>query len=367
MSRPRQLKNVGNAVIAAPGSTINTSLPAPSVFAPSFPVGDMLLKNVHIRLYGNENNVGAGSGTAIVNGPALLLRSMIFETDKHGRIIDNVDGLTLSLFNQARQKTVNYQTLGSLAAAGTPAFEANFELQLESMFCFRPYDSVVDLKNAKPALTVQAGLYADLNNAGFATTNDIQNLAYNVAVEVLNGPVVEPGATDQQGNPMLAETPDWMPYMTSKAVTSTTTAAGSLIDLTWGDRIIRRIMIQQRDTTSASARALLANTVITTTGSVGLLVNSFPWGDRIQWGQLLARNKGDFAFETISSGYGFLDFDDTGRYGDYLSVLSRDAGTVQLYVDITGVANSSLFISQECYKAIPDAALRPSQLQARSK
>lgn len=367
MSRPRQIKTVGNQVIAAAGSTINTSLPAPSVFTPTFPVGDMLLKNVQLRLYGNENNVGAGSGTAVANGPLLLLRSLIFETDKHGRIIDNVDGLTLALFNQIRQRTSNYQTLGSLAAAGTPAFEGNFELQLESMYCFRPYDSVIDLKNSKPALTVQAGLYADLNSTTFATTSDIQNLAYQVAVEALNGPVVEPGMTAPDGSPMLAETPDWMPYMTTKAVTAATTAAGSLIDLTWGDRIVRRILIQQRDTTSGSARILLANTNIVSTGAVGLLVNSFPWADRVQWAQLQARNKTDFQLETVPSGYGVLDFDDTGRYGDYLSVLSRDAGTVQLYVDITGVANSSIFVSQECYKAIPDAALRPSQLAARGR
>lgn len=367
MSRPIQIKNVGNAVIAAAGSTINTSLPAPSVFAPSFPVGDMLMQNLHLRLYGNENNVGAGSGTAIVNGPALLLRSVIFETDKHGRIIDNVNGLSLELLNACRVGTRGYQTLGSLAAAGTPAFEANWEFQFASRYAFRPYDSVIDLRNAKPQLTVQAGLYADLNNAGFATTNDIQNLAYNVAVELLNGPVVEPGATAADGKPMLPETPDWMPYVGTKTQTSATTQAGSLIDLTWGDRVLRRLLIEQRDTTSASARALLANTVITSTSSVGVLVNSFPWGDRIQWAQLQARNKYDFSLETIPSGFGILDFDPTGRYGDYLSVLSRDAGTVQLYVDITGVANSSLFITQEAYKAIPDVALRASQLAARGR
>lgn len=362
MSRPIQIKNVGNQVIASSGATINSSLLAPSVFAPTFPVGDMLMHSLDIRLYGNENNVGAGSATAEANGPYRLARAITFETDKHGKIVDGVDGLSLELLATINNMGARgYQTLGSLAAAGTPAFEANIHIDLSTKFGFRPYDSALDLRFAKPALTVQAGVYTELNDAGFATTNDIQNLAYNVMARILNGPIVEPGGT------AIPETPDWMRYYGVKKYVSTATTTGATIDLTWGDRIFKKIMLTQRGTAAGDVGQLLANTVLTSTASVSLLVNSFPWGDRIQHGQLQATNKADFGLETVPSGYAVLDFDSTGRYADYLSVLSRDAGIVQLQLDVTGVASSELWIVQDCYKAIPDGALRASQLAARGR
>lgn len=360
MARPIQIKNVGNQVIAASGSTINTSLPAPSVFAPTFPVGDMLVQSVHVRLYGNENNVGAGSGTAVSDGPMRLARSITFETDKHGKIIDGVDGLSLDLLQALNRGTRGYQTLGSLAAAGTPSFEGNVKLDFATAGAFRPYDSALDLRFARPTLTFQAGLYADLNNAGFATTNDIQNLAYNVSMRILNGPVKEPSS-----NVDLPETPDFMRYVGVKKYVSTATTTGATIDLTWGDRIFKKLIVTQRNTAAASLGVLLANTVVSGTAPISLLVNSFPWTDRVQNAQMQAENKTDFSLETVPSGWTTLDFDSTSRYADYLSVLSRDAGIVQLQLDVTGVASSELWIIQDCYKAIPDAALRASQLALR--
>ena len=119
--------------------------------------------------------------------------------------------------------------------------------------------------------------------------------------------------------------------------------------------------------TPAVPHTELANTVIVPTGLVGVEVNSFPWGDRVQNGQLQDYNAKKFNVPAWPNGWSVLDFDETHQYSDYLSVLDRNNGTADLIVDVVAPgAGEHLWIYLESLKPIPDAALRPSQLRAET-
>jgi hypothetical protein len=365
MSRPLQLKEIVNTSVATAAAPIPAGGGfAPTVITQGMPTGDLCIYEWFIRAYGTIVLTTAAAGTVAANGSEIFIRGITLQTDKHGKVMDTIDGLGLFRMNQFRYGTAPFDV--NVGAATTTA-GANFETNLVMPMAngsslpeyIRPYDSLLDLARARPTVIVSTGAPTDLITGGTYTVETVGPYNIELQARILNGPMVEPG--DPLGR--VSELPEWMAHWEMIRYNITAAATGLRIALPYGDRIYRRIYISQR---LSSTFAEVNNTVIGSTGLVGIEVNSFPWGDRIQNAGLQSFNKQNFQVETMPNGWTVLDFDDTGRYSDFLSVLDRNNGTCNLIVDVLAPATPSLWIYLESYKPIPDGALRASQIAARA-
>jgi len=365
MSRPLQYRSVNNTSIAtSAGPIAATGNLSPFTITQGMPTGDLMVYEWYLRFYGTHVLTTSAAGTVTANGSEIFIRQITLASDKHSTIVDQVDGLGLFRINQFRYGTAPYNVTAATASTSAGQnIETNLVLSMSigsSLPTYiRPYDSILDLSRSRPYVVVQTGSPAgDIITGGTNSVNTVGPFSLEIDARVLNGPIIEPG--DPLGR--TPETPEWMPHL--QLIRYTITAAGNSIriPLPYGDRIYRRVYISQRtSTTFAEAN----NTMIAGTGLVGIEVNSFPWADRMQNATLQAYNKLNFQTETLPAGWTTLDFDETGRYADFLSVLDKNNGTCNLIVDVLAPANPSLYIYLESYKPIPDGALRSSQLAAR--
>lgn len=366
MSRPLQFKSISNTSISTAGSPIpvggNLS---PIVVTTGMPTGDLCVYEFFLRFYGTHVLTTSAAGTATAMGSTQFVRSVSLATDKHGNVCDGIDGLGLYRMNQLRYGTTATQVLGATAqptTAGEP-IETNLIIPCAGAGnlpeYIRPYDSILDLARARPYFTIQTGVpSSDITTGGTNSVNTVGPYNVEIDARILNGPIVEPFDPANR----VPETPEWMPHWQMQRVVVSAAQNSVRIPLPYGDRIIRRIYLSQRLTTTF---AELNNTVIDPAGLVGIEVNSFPWGDRVQNATLQSVNKLNFQCETMPTGWTVLDFDDTGRYADFLSVLDKNNGTCNLIVDLLFPTTPSLYIYIESYKPIPDGALRATQLAAR--
>lgn len=367
MARPLQYTALSNNALASAASPVPAAGgAAPMVISQGMPTGDLCVYEWYLRFYGTNVLTTSSAGTVTTNGSEIFLRSITLQTDKHGIIVDNLDGLSIFRLNQMRYGTAPFDV--TVAAANTSAgqsLETNLVLPMaqgaSNPQYVRPYDTILDLFNARPTLIVQTGAPAgDIITGGTNSVNTVGPYNLELDARILNGPVVQPG--DPNGR--TPETPEWMPHYQLLKYSVTATGTATRIPLPYGDRIYRRIWLSQRLSTTFAEQN---NNMITTASLVGVEVNSFPWGNRMQQGTLQAFNKLNFQAETMPTGWSCLDFDDTGRYADMLSVLDQNNGTCNLVVDLTTGSNYQLWIVLESLKPIPAAALRPSQLQAAAK
>ncbi len=370
MSRPLQYTALSNNTIATAASPIAAAGgQGPTVISQGMPTGDLEVYEWYLRFYGTQVLTTSSAGTVTANGAEIFLRAITLQTDKHGVIVDALDGLSIYRLNQMRYGTAPFdaQVAGANTSAGQ-TFETNLVLPMaqgaSNPQYVRPYDTILDLKQARPTLIVQTGApNADIITGGTNSVNTVGPYQLELDARILNGPIVEPGQVSAQGQALTPETPEWMPHYQLLRYSVTATATSTRIPLPYGDRIYRRIWMSQRLSTTFAEQN---NNMITTTGLVGVEVNSFPWGNRVQQGTIQAFNKLNFQAETMPTGWSCLDFDDTGRYADMLSVLDQNNGTCNLVVDLTTGSNYQLYIILESLKPIPQAALRASQLAQRA-
>lgn len=371
MSRPLQYTVLSNNSIATAAAPIPVAGgQGPSVITQGMPTGNLEVYEWYLRLYGTHVLTTSAAGTATLNGPEIFVRGVTLQTDKHGVIVDALDGLSIYRLNQFRYGTLGFDVMPAAAqptTAGEP-FETNLILPMavgtSNPQYVRPYDTILDLFGSRPSMIIQTG--APNNDITTGGTNSVNTVGpYNLELDarILNGPIIEPGMVNAKGQALTPETPTWMPHYQLLRYNVTGTGTQQRIPLPYGDRIYRRIWLSQR---LSSTFAEQNNNMITTTSLVGVEVNTFPWGNRMQQGTLQAFNKQNFQAETMPTGWSCLDFDDTGRYADMLSVLDQNNGTCNLVVDLTTGTNYQLYIVLESLKPIPQGALRPSQLVAQA-
>lgn len=371
MSRPLQYTALSNNTISTAASPIPVAGgQGPTVITQGMPTGDLEVYEWYLRFYGTHVLTTSAAGTATVNGSEIFLRAITLSTDKHGTIVDALDGLSIYRLNQMRYGTAPFDVTVAAAqptTAGEP-FETNLVLPMaqgaSNPQYVRPYDTILDLKQSRPTLIVQTGApNTDITTGGTNSVNTVGPYNLELDARILNGPIVEPGQANAQGQALTPETPEWMPHYQLLRYSVTATGTSTRIPLPYGDRIYRRIWLSQRLSTTFAEQN---NNMIVTTGLVGVEVNSFPWANRVQQGTLQAFNKLNFQAETMPTGWSCLDFDDTGRYADMLSVLDQNNGTCNLVVDLVTGANFQLYIILESLKPIPAQALRASQLAQRT-
>lgn len=348
MGRPSLRKFVNRLDIAA--TAIGASQPSPSVVQVGFPVGNVLYKKLSLSFRGAMALTASGAGSITTRGGLQFLRSLSLETDKHGRIVDGLDGILLGDMQTIRKGTRPPNTDISNASSGTPTFAYALEIPFFDPASARPEDLGLDMYGARPTLTTQVGVAGDFISGGTYTVQNVTSFPQEIHAEV------DPGPVDPADGPLL------MPYWGVRKEPITSTATQYQIILPYGDRVYKRIYITQRDGVTLES---LSNTVVGANASdrLSLKVNGYSWVDSVQWLALQDQNSQDYGLTAMPTGVAVLDFVQARARGhmlsNALSVVNNVAGTIELDIDVTTASGDQLWIGMECAKPIPPAALRP--------
>ncbi len=333
------------SVIAA--STATSVTPALQVRDQNFPSGDVGLRSITIRY--DATMGGTATPTRITNGHIFYLNALTVETDKHGKIVDAVDGLLLYVMNMFDFQTAGLATALSSTPADTDTPSASWKVPFSLFRGLRPYDTNLDMVNSRMKVSSQYGPGTNL------WTNTAGSPVILTNVQSIEGKIL-PGPLDSDPKSAGRETPDYMRCFEQAIIPITATATRFQIALPFGDRIWRRIFITQRNT---SSKIEMSN-VIAATAEVSLYINNIPIVDRRRFCDIQAENKLVYALETLPTGVAVIDFDDDEqeRIFDMLWSLTTDSGNCYLYIDVTTQTNASLLLGFDSLKAIPAAARR---------
>lgn len=349
MSKPIQERFLTNKAAASIGLT----QVSPLVISDGLPTGDEAIYALHCRVRGALDLTTASAGTAVTNGVQVFVRNVRVETDKHGILVDNLDGLSMYRFNQIDLGTLPDDLQVTTMTTGTPALDYTFRIPFADKNFLRSYDTLLDVMKSRMTVTVTLGIVTDMVSGGTYTgTFVVTTPSIDVWAEVIRNPNPVSGVVN--GVEFTSELPIMQRSIEVRKFDVTSTSTGYKFPLPYGDRIYRRIILQQRNSSSLAELA----TVITATQNIGIEINGFPWIQAIPWAAQNARNKQDFQMETLPTQIACFDFSQEGRIGDMLNTLSADQGTMNLVADVTSVSNGQLWVIMDCLKPIPPAARR---------
>lgn len=325
------------------GGAITATAPAAVQSGQGLPTGNMLLTDL---VLGSNQNLTIGTGTTPqTDGELLLVDSVYVDTDKHGPIIENVDGLGLSRMLQliygARPQT-------TAIAASTANYYSGWRIPMaipENAHALRPYDTALDLNNARMTARVQYNaLGVALGTVGTATSTP----TVNWGGRLLYAP------TDE-------ELPIYVPVFKLKKVAITATTTGFQIPLDFGGLVYGAIGIAQRNSSTLAERT----DVIAANAKIRVDVNGRDAVLPMEYRDLQAYTKQANELETHPPAWAFLDFySQTGRVNDAIDTVGQQ-GNMNLYIDVTTQTNAAVWVYTWGFKPIPPTALRPSQLTGK--
>lgn len=322
-------------------STLGTGTPAPDTISTGWPVGDLLYKRLVIRV----RAVTSVNTAMVTDGRPIQVRNVQFYTDKHQNIVENTDGLMLQFMSWYYGQEGQANPVSSTSAADATYYMV---LPFEDVRGARTLDLALDMLKSRPTLTLTYGPAADIESTGGTT---LSNLDTNEFAQI------DPGAVD-----VPADLPLMMPFITTLKIPINSTATAFVIELPYGDRYYKAIVVSQRN---GSTLAALNNTVIgatLATDKVSVKVNGFPFYDRVTWEAIQNTNLFDYQKYNVAKGVGILDFtrlQATGyRLSETLSVASQNLGRIWIEADVTSVSNGQLWIGILAAKPLPEGALR---------
>ncbi len=332
------------AVIGA--STATSVTPSLQVRDQNFPTGDVAIRSLTIRY--DATIGGTSTPVRVTNGHIFYLNALTVETDKHGKIVDAIDGLLLYVMNQFDFGTVGQATALTSTPADTDTPSCSWVVPFSLFHGIRPYDTNLDMLKARMKVSSQYGPGTNLmTNTGGSPV--ILTVNQSIEGKVLPGPLK--GA--DQPDP---EVPLWIRSFEQSVFPITATTTRYQIALPFGDRIYRRLFITQRN---LSTKIEMSN-VVAATAEISLYVNNEPFVDRRLFRDIQAENKLTYNLETLPTGVAVIDFDADmqERVFDMLWTLTTASGNMYLYIDVTTQTNASLLLGFDCLKPIPAAALR---------
>lgn len=325
------------------GGAITATAPSAVQSGQGLPTGNMLLTDL---LLGSNQNLTIGTGTTPqTDGELLLVDSIYVDTDKHGPIIENVDGLGLSRMLQmiygARPQT-------TAIAASTANYYSGWRIPMaipENAHALRPYDTVLDLNNARMTARVQYNaLGVALGTVGTATSTPTVNWGGRLVY----------APTDE-------ELPIYVPVFKLKKVAITATATGFQIPLDFGGLVYGAIGIAQRNNSTLAERT----DVIAANAKIRVDVNGRDAVLPMEYRDLQTYTKQANELETHPPAWAFLDFySQTGRVNDAIDTVGQQ-GNMNLCIDVTTQTNAAVWVYTWGFKPIPPTALRPSQLTGK--
>lgn len=332
-------------------NTATSVTPALQVRDQNFPSGDQALRSLTIRY--DATISGTSTPTRVTNGHIFWLNAITVETDKHGKIVDAVDGLLLYVINMFDFHTAGAATALTATPADTDTPACSWIVPFSLFRGRRPADTNLDMLKARLKVSSQFGTGTNLwTQAGGSPV--IATLTQSIEGKILPGPVYVNDGDGGAGS--KSELPLFVRSFEQMVVPITATATRFQIALPFGDRIWRRLFITQRN---LSTKVEMSN-VIAATAEVSLYLNNIPIVDRRRFCDIQAENKLVYAIETMPTGVAVLDFDMDEEEGvfDMLYALTTDSGNMYLYIDVTTQSNASLLLGFDCLKPIPQQALR---------
>lgn len=349
MSKATQSRNIDRvAVLSSPGSATAPSL---QVRDQNFPSGDQALRSLTVRYDATVS--GTSTPTRVTNGHIFYLNAITVETDKHGKLVDAVDGLMLYTMNQFDFGTTGQATAMASTPADSDLPSASWIIPFSLFRGMRPYDTNVDMLKARMKVSTQYGAVTNLWTQAGGTPLVVTN-NQSIEAKVLPGPLVEKDGDKGPGS--LSELPLYIRSFFQNSVPITATETRKQIPIPFGQYIYRRIFITQRN---LSTKVEMSN-VISATAEVSLYINGVPVVDRRLFRDIQAENKLTYGLETLPTGVACLDFDADmqERIFDMLWSLTNDAGNIYLYIDVTTQTNGSILLGFDALQLVPPAALR---------
>jgi hypothetical protein len=297
---------------------------------------------------------GTSTPTRVTNGHIFFLNGLTVESDKHQKIVDNLDGLLFYTMN-----TFEFGTTGrATALASTPTDndtpQCSWIVPFSLYRGILPYDTNLDVLLSRVKVSTQYGPVTNLwtQSGGTPLT---KNLRQVIEGKILPGPLSP--QFDAGGKQVKeSEWPIYMRHFSQILVPITATENRKQIALPFGDRIYRRIFVTQRNT---STLAEMTN-VIAVTAQISLYINSIPIVDKREFQVIQNENKLAYSLETNPTGCAVLDFDadDQERIFDMLHTVTKEAGNAYIYIDVTTQTNGAVLLGLDCLREIPAAALR---------
>lgn len=317
----------------------------------NFPSGDLAIRALNIRYDATVG--GTGTPTKVTNGNRFYLNALTVETDKHGKLVDAVDGLMLYNMNTLEFGTTPNETQMSSTPADTDTPSASWTIPFSSFRGRRPYDTNLDMIVSRMRVSSQYGAYSNLWTQG-AGSPVVKTLNQSIEARVLPGPIFSkpdpavPGSDDER--------PQYVRTLEQKSEPITADENRHQIAIPYGDRIWRRLLISQRRTDTK----VELSTVALATAEISFYVAGTPVVDRRLLRDIQSDNKRYYGLEAIPTGLAVLDFDEEFQDSIFntLWTLTNDAGNAYLYVDVKSVTSGSLLLGFDCLKPIPAAAKR---------
>jgi len=337
--------------------TFGTSQPMVQITDKNFPAGDELVAAINLR-YKGEFDTTAAAGAPVADGALKILRALTVETNKHGKLIDGVDGLSLHRVNQFESDS-KPASADCASNADATTFSAQHRITFyDENRLVRPLDLALDVMKAGITVKRQYGVVTDIQSAG--TNPQIINMREDIHVEVQPGPI-NPGINPDTGarDDDYSMLPALMPVKEVIPVPIVASQNAMRIQLPYGDRIYRRIYISQRTINPANGLVTEVSNIIAENAAVSLKHNYDARVDRVTWGSLSDRNKQDFHFyNAIPTGWACIQFDRSRRIPDMFPVLSKESQNLFLELDVTLQTNAFIVLVLDSLKPIPNAADR---------
>ena len=364
--RRSSVQNLGIVGVGA-----NAVSPAP--IQGTWPIGDTLVKTLVLRYSGVVTvTLGGGALSVVKQQIARLLANLTFGTDKHQDIISQgMDGLSLMRMLQVSQRRDPYYLDVPASASGAVPIEAIFRIPLGDDQAARMWDSALDLLVSQPYLrqyinAVNANTFGVITG-GAGTSIVFTSLNLEVSVEKYTGPFM-----DSAGKPAFASVaPLVQRFFGIQGTAITGTKPQMRIDLPYGDRVYKKIVLMPRDSVTLAERADIIG--VNDQDRVSLILNSVPIFENLEVQQLmhdsiLAAAPASLAGVPLLT----LDFDklfsDGGQRGarlaNDLQAVSDTQVPFYLLIDTTLANGGSpyLYVGMECEKPLQQAAKRPAQI-----
>jgi hypothetical protein len=341
-------------------AVITTVAPPIQTNDKGYPAGEEFWQGLALRIYGMLNIVSSGAGTAKDHGPARFLRNVYVETDKHGPIVNNVDGLSLARLHEFLNGTPPAVTLPSPLTTGTPSFSETIHIPFALPGVIRPEDSHLLMKTARGKVTRQGGVFTDLVTGGTNSTAEITAAFCQETAMV---------KAHENGSPLASmDMPVYIPFIELKKIDITGTEASKKIELPYGDRIYQFIAISQRNSSTLDE---IDNAIITRTANIRLEKNNLPRVNTIQWADVQDETKRIFKMATLPAGWGVIhscgDLNKPAQISEMLDTVDTSAGTLNLFADVVTGSNYALWVLMFGYMPLKSRAAfadLPADVQA---
>ena len=364
---------VQNKAVVTSAAPVTVSPPSFTPITTGWQVGNLFMKTLILRISGTIS-VTLGGGTLSVNQNGILrfIKGLIFGTDLHQNLVDNVDGLTLYRMLAVSAKQNGYEVDIAASTTSSGNFEALIKIPMFNPNALRAEDTVLDLNRAQPYIRGVWGDASDFGSisGGTSPVFAVSALNMEVSMSYIRGPFVTtkagPNGSMQTVPNINAVKPNFMPYWFNQQVVINSTAKQFQIPggLPYGDRIYKKLFIMQRDASTLAERSDIVG--VNDQDRLTLSLNGINIVDNEEWLSIQHKNQNEYGNATIPAGMIVIDFDEPSndgsgygaRLADALNLIEGGQLTFNLKIDVTnpGTGSPALFIAGDCVKAIPPAA-----------